>query len=179
MENLLLIKACREGDKKAFRELVNKYSDFAFRLAFRILNTEDDARDMVQESFITVWEKLDTYKTEKKFENWLYRIIVNKCYDQLRKRKITTTKGSANWQYENYPENNNPERQMENKELGELILALTDKLSKKQKIVFVLSELEGLSQDDIAEATGLTKSSIKSNLHHARKNIKQKIQKHI
>ena len=73
----------------------------------------------------------------------------------------------------------NPERKLDNEEIGKMIRQLTFKLSTKQKIVFVMSELEGISHDDIAEITGMAKTIIKSNLNHARRKIGEIIKKHI
>jgi RNA polymerase sigma-70 factor (ECF subfamily) len=161
--------------------LVDQYSEFAFSVAFRIVNDEDDSNDVVQESFITVWKKIEGFNPENNFSNWLYRIVVNKCYDALRKKKRSSLvyPDASNWNIKGLFSDSNPELNMENKELGRMIRMLTKELSEKQKVVFVLSELEGLSRDDIAEITGMTKDAIKSNLFHARQKISKLIEKHI
>ena len=83
------------------------------------------------------------------------------------------------WEYYKLISDQNPEQELNNKELGSLIRTLTKNLSYKQKVVFILSELEGLSHDAIAEITGMTKTSIKSNLNHARRNIGEILKKHL
>lgn len=177
METNQLIKLCLLKDENAFKTLVDQHIDYAFSVAFRLINDEDESKDIVQEAFITVWKKLKSFDLNKSFQNWFYKIIVNKCYDQMRKKK-------------RYPEvhpdhdgeffkemihENNPEKQMSNDELGFIIKKLTETLSPKQKTVFVLSEIEELSHDEISEITGLDKSTIKSNLNHARRNIGERI----
>ncbi len=180
MDITTVIIACKNGDRNAFRDLMNGYSDFAFRVAFRILNEEKEAQDVVQESFIRVWEKIESFKIEKNFSNWLYRIIVNKCYDALRKNKIILLHLDAQqWEYNKLESDENPEQELNNKELGIMIRTLTKNLSHKQKVVFILSELEDLSHDVIAEITDMTKTSIKSNLNHARRNIGEVLKKHL
>ena len=180
MDISTVIIACKNGDRNAFRELMNGYSDFAFRVAFRILNEEVESQDVVQESFITVWGKIQSFKIEKNFSNWLYRIIVNKCYDVLRKNKVILLHPDAQeWDYNGFISDQNPEQELNNKELGTMIRTLTKNLSHKQKVVFILSELEGLSHDAIAEITGMAKTSIKSNLNHARRNIGEILKKHL
>ncbi len=180
MDITTVIIACKNGDRNAFRELMNGYSDFAFSVAFRILNKEEDSQDVVQESFITVWEKIQSFKIEKNFSNWLYRIIVNKCYDALRKNKTVMLHPDAQqWEYNKLISDLNPDHELNNKELGTMIRTLTKNLSHKQKVVFILSELEGLSHDTIAEITGMAKTSIKSNLNHARRNIGEVLKKHL
>ncbi len=180
MELATVITACKNGDRDAFRELMNGYSDFAFRVAFRILNEEEESQDVVQESFITVWNKIKSFKIDKNFSNWLYRIVVNKCYDALRKNKVVMIRPDAQqWEYHKLFSEQDPDRELCNAELGDMIRTLTKNLSPKQKVVFILSELEDLSHDAIAEITGQTKTSIKSNLNHARRYIGGVLKKHL
>ncbi len=181
METIQVIQSCIRGDEKAFRQLIRQNADFAFRVAFRIMNDEEDAKDIVQESFITVWEKIREIDPGKKFSGWLYRIIVNKCYDMLRKRKrmrwVRPKERSRSLAA--LVSESNPESLLTNEETGRLIRHISYTLSPKQKIVFVLGELEGLSHDDIAQITGMNKTSVKSNLNHARRKIGERIKNHI
>ncbi|KPK84801.1 MAG: hypothetical protein AMS27_08910 [Bacteroides sp. SM23_62_1] len=181
MDTVNLIRSCINRDEAAFRTLIDRYSDFAFSVAFRIMNDEEESNDIVQESFITVWHKIGSFNPEKKFTNWLYRIVVNKCYDALRKRKRMQLiyPDTNSWNAQGLISESNPERKLDNEEIGKIIRMLTFKLSTKQKIVFILSELEGLSHDDIAEITGMAKTIIKSNLNHARRKIGEMIKKYI
>jgi len=180
LETKNIIKSCIKKDEAAFKMLVERYSDFAFRIAFRIINDEDESNDIVQESFITVWKKIGNFDTEKNFSNWFYRIIVNKCYDSLRKKKKMQLIYShdESWNIEALYSSSNPHNKLENKEIGKIIRLLTNRLSAKQKTVFVLSELEELSHEDISEITGMTKASVKSNLYHARQQISDMIEKY-
>ncbi|MCK4630743.1 MAG: RNA polymerase sigma factor [Bacteroidales bacterium] len=181
MDTKDIIKSCIIKDEAAFRKLVDRYSDFAFTVAFRIMNDDDESKDIVQESFITVWNKIGGFNTEKNFSNWLYRIIVNKCYDSLRKRKrkqLIYPDGDS-WNIPGLYSDSNPDKKLDNEEIGKIIRLLTNKLSTKQRIVFVLSELEGLSHEDIFKITGMAKSSIKSNLNHARRKIGEMVEKYI
>ncbi len=181
METTDIIQACITRDQTAFRMLVDKYADFAFSVAFRIMNDEDESKDIVQESFISVWNKIEGFNPQNNFSNWLYRIIVNKCYDALRKKKRNPLiyPDANNWNIPGVFSDSNADTRLDNKETGKLIRQLTTQLSRKQKIVFVLSELEGLSHEDIAEITGMSRASIKSNLFHARQKIGKLIEKHI
>jgi len=161
--------------------LVDNYADFAFSVAFRIMNDEDESKDIVQESFISVWNKIEGFNPRNNFSNWLYRIIVNRCYDALRKKKRNPLvhPDDNNWNIPGVFSDSNADTRLDNEEIGKMIRLLTNQLSKKQKIVFVLSELEGLSREDIAEITGMTRTSIKSNLFHARQKMGKLIEKHI
>ena len=181
METSTLIQNCINKDEIAYRILVDRYADFAFSVAYRILNDVEDSKDMVQESFISVWNKIGSFHVEKNFSNWLYKIIVNKCYDFLRskKRMPLIYPDESGWNIQGLFSDSNPERNLDNKEIGRVIRLLTNTLSVKQKIVFVLSELEGLPHDDISEITGMVKTSVKSNLNHARRKIGKMIEKYI
>jgi len=173
-----IIQSCVAGDREAFRELVNQYADFAFSVTFRILNEEEEAPDLVQESFITVWEKIGKFQVEMNFTNWFYRILVNKCFDVLRKRK-RALKILPGDNLLNLPEPDDTEQKMDNEELAGIIKQLTNTLSPAQKVVFTLCDLEGLSHDEIAEITGMNKTSVKSNLNHARKKIRVMLNKYL
>ena len=175
------IQSCIAGDQTAFRELVNQYADFAFSVTFRILNDEEEARDVVQESFITLWEKFGSFRVEMNFRNWFYRILVNKCFDVLRRWKRVPRPLSLK-QVKNLPgflTFEDPDWKMDNEELGAIIRQLTHALSPAQKVVFTLGDLEGLSHEEIAEITGMLKTSVKSNLNHARKKIREMLKKYL
>lgn len=181
METTEIIQACITRDQNAFRMLVDNYADFAFSVAFRIMNDEDESKDIVQESFISVWNKIEGFNPRNNFSNWLYRIIVNRCYDALRKKKRNPLvhPDDNNWNIPGVFSDSNADTRLDNEEIGKMIRRLTNQLSRKQKIVFVLSELEGLSREDISEITGMTRTSIKSNLFHARQKMGKLIEKHI
>lgn len=82
-----LIEECRKGDLHNFRKVVEKTSPMVFSVAFRMLGDEDIARDIVQDTMVTIWQKLAKIKTAGSYKTWVYRIAVNKCYDQLRRQK--------------------------------------------------------------------------------------------
>lgn len=168
-----IILECKQGSTNAFRQLVEGYSDLAFSVAFRIVNDEEEAKDIVQDSFIAIWKNLSRLDESKSFKSWLSKTVVNKCLDHLRKKK----RSGATPMDENKIDEllisgpKDPEQILSNAELGQLISRLTERLTPKQKVVFVLHELEGFTHDEIVDATEMTKDSIKSNLNHARRNI--------
>jgi RNA polymerase sigma-70 factor, ECF subfamily len=174
-----LIRDCIRGDERAFRVLVEQYADFAFASAFKILGSEEDAKDVVQESFISVWKNLRGFHLEKNFSNWLYRIIVNHCYDRLRRRKREQFVAPEHdcFGFILIETGNDPEKTMCNNEYGELIEKLTDGLSPKQRIAFVLCDLDGYSHDEASSISGMAKAALKSNLNHARRKIGNMVEK--
>lgn len=176
-----IIENCISKNNNAFSLLVDRFSGFAFKVAFRITNDEEETKDIVQETFISVWKNIEKYDTALNFSKWLYKIVINKCLDSLRrkKRRALIYPNSKDWNLPEAISNDDPEKKLSNREIGNIIHLLTKKLSDKQKVIFVLSELEGLSHDEISEITGMAKTSIKSNLNHARRNIGKMIERFI
>lgn len=168
-----LIEECGKGDLSAFRIVIREASPFAFSVAFRILGDQELAKDMVQETMVTVWQKLKMIKSAGSFKTWLYRIVVNKCNDHLRKK----SRGSEfrpderTWALISNTISDQPQSEIENAELENLITFFVQKLSPKQRTVFILSEIEEMSHDEISEVTGISKPLVKANLHYARKRI--------
>jgi RNA polymerase sigma-70 factor, ECF subfamily len=176
-----IIEECRTGNLNNFGKLVRMTTPFAFSVAFRILGNEDDAKDTIQDIMVTIWQKLEKIKTADAYKMWVYRLIVNRCYDVLRKRKRNpeTLADDKLWELLAHINSHNPERELENNEMSAVISLLTGELSEKQRIVFVLSEIEDMSNDEIISVTGMNRSSVKSNLYHARKNIGEKLKKYV
>ena len=181
MIDINLIEECRGGNLNNFRKLVELTSPFAFSVAFRMLGDEDQAKDIVQETMVTIWQKLKKIRSAEVYKTWIYRIVMNKCYDQLRRRKrnpefVTDEK---TWKLLSDKIFENPSAELENSETALIINLLSEKLSPKQKAIFVLSDIEQMSHNEISEITGMSKSGIKSNLHHARKHISEMVEKYL
>jgi RNA polymerase sigma-70 factor (ECF subfamily) len=179
--DLRLIEECREGNFNNFRKLVDLTSPFAYSVAFRMLCNEDQAKDVVQETMVTIWQKLKKIKSAEVYKTWIYRIVVNKCYDQMRrmKRNPEFVADDHTWELISNRISEGPSTVLENRETAKIINILTEKLSSRQKVVFVLSDLEGMSNDEISEITGISKSAVKANLHYARKSISEKVRKYL
>lgn len=176
-----LIEECRNGDLHNFRKVVEKTSPMVFSVAFRMLGDEDNARDVVQDTMVTVWQKLAKIKTAESYKTWVYRIAVNKCYDHLRrqKRQQESRYDDQTWALISNHTSEEGITELDNEENARIISLLTDKLSPKQKAVFVLSELEETPADEISKITGMNKSAVKANLYHARKSIESLLQKYL
>jgi RNA polymerase sigma-70 factor (ECF subfamily) len=176
-----LIEECRNGDLHNFRKVVEKTTPMIFSVAFRILGDEDAARDIVQDTMVTIWQKLSRIKTVESYKTWAYRIAVNKCYDQLRKQKRQKENryDDQTWAIISNHISEEGITELENKENAQIINLLTNKLSQKQKAVFILSELEEMPAGEIAKITGMNRSAVKANLYYARKNIESLLQKYL
>jgi RNA polymerase sigma-70 factor, ECF subfamily len=179
--DLQLIEQCRGGDFNNFRKLVELTSPLVYSVAFRMLGNEDQAKDVVQDTMVTVWQKLKKIKTAEVYKTWVYRIAVNKCYDEMRKRKRNPEyiPDDQEWKRISDKISEGPSVALEFNDTIRIISMLTNSLGKKQKAVFILTDLEGMSGDEVSEIIGISKSSVKANLFHARKSISGKIEKYL
>ena len=171
-----IIEKIQAGDQKAFSELVEQHQQYAFSLAFRILCDEEEAKDVVQDSFIKVWKNMGTYNINVKFTTWLYRIITNTAIDRMRSMKrrnqvrideVTGLLSKMN--------DGDIVVELDNRETGRLIRLIADQLPEKQRMVFLLRDIQGLETEEIVEVLKQPAESIKSNLHHARKSVREKL----
>lgn len=146
-----------------------------------MLGEEENARDVVQETMITVWQKIGKIKSAGAYKTWVYRIVMNRCYDKLRQQKNNpeTREDEKTWILLANTISDKNDARLENEEVSAVISLLTAKLSPKQKSVFILSEIEELTNDEISEITGMRKTSVKANLCFARKNISEMLQKYL
>lgn len=172
-----LIILSRKNDARAFRKLVEAHQSMIYTLAYRLLCNDEDAKDIVQETFIKVWKHLDRFNTEFKFSTWLYSIAAHMCYDKLRKVKQIYNLSLYDQNIiQEFISQENIEQTVINAELSNIISSLTRDLTPKQKLVFTLSDLEGLEVEEIISITGLSAGKIKSNLYLARQYIRKKIE---
>ena len=169
------VAGSQRGDLASFEWLVHTYQPYAFSLAMKFLCDEAEAADIVQESFLRVWKNVNRYDPGRKFTTWLYRVVANLCVDRLRilqrKRRVFLS-ADHNSVLEDLPDERNWETLRAHQQLGEIIRTISGQLSKKQRLVFTLRDLQDLSVDEVAEITGLSIGSVKTNLHYARRFIR-------
>lgn len=168
-----LAARAQDGDGPAFVELVSLTRQKAFSLAFRLLGENDDARDVTQEGFIRVWENLQRYNRGSRFEPWLYRIVTNLAIDRLRARKrwwglFRRTEEVAS---DEQPAVLETEDAVANAELASLIKSVAQLLPEKQRLVFILRDLQDCSVAEVSSILHISQESVKTNLHYARKHI--------
>jgi len=173
-----IIERVKKGDQAAFRKIVEEYRQQAFSMAFRITCDEEEARDVVQESFIKVWQKIGTYDMTQKFSTWLYKIVANSAIDRMRQikrhnlvnlEKVINTIDQINLE--------NTQMEVENKETARLIRWLAEGLPEKQQMVFILRDLQGVDSSEVQQILNMSETKVKSNLYHARISIREKLLK--
>jgi RNA polymerase sigma-70 factor (ECF subfamily) len=177
-----LIQAAQRGDLDAFNRLVLFYQDGVYSLTYRILAEPAAASDATQEAFIHAYRRLDSYRGGS-FRAWLLRIATNTCYDELRRRKrrpadfIDDLPGAESDDGAPLPaESATPEEVVQQAELNRAIERCIAALQSDQRAVIVLSDIEGLSYQEIAEMTGANLGTVKSRLSRARAGVRQCLQ---
>lgn len=168
-----ILVRCKKGDKSAFREVVKSYQKLLFSLSFKMLRGEDEAKDVVQETFIKVWQHIDSYDNAYKFTTWIYTIATRLCLDRLKARKNMTQMPDNMEAIRGFADD--VSKTIENSELSDIINALVADLSPKQQAVFTLVCLQNLETSEVEKITGLSPEKIKSNLYVARQTIRQKL----
>ena len=170
-----IISRCKAGDKAAFRSVVQNCQGMVYSLSLKMLADIEEAKDVVQDTFIKVWQNMGSYDDRYSFNTWVYTIASRLCLDRLRKVRPIGPDQADERIFETVADDSDPERQLESSEWISVIKVLADELSGKQKLVFTLSQLEGLETARITEITGLDAEQIKSNLYAAKKNIRERL----
>ena len=175
-----LILQCRAGDQSAFRELVRRYQQKAYGIAFSMLRDADDAMDVTQEAFIKVHRYLDNFKGSSSFYTWLYRITVNLCIDHIRKNKKASTVDYDDAMDHDEAQGGellpstldmDPARNLDRRELREMIDRALETLSPTHRAVILMREVEGLSYREMADVMEVSMGTIMSRLFHARRRM--------
>lgn len=163
-----LITMSQSGDHEAFAQLVRKYSPDAYRTAFMVLRDRNEVEDVVQESFLTCYRKIKSFRMESSFKTWLFRIVVNKCYDRLR--KLNRESAIMNKVSFNLNNDNNGINGIESRlDLKEVILDL----KPEHRLVLTLYYGMDFGVQKVADILGLPAGTVKSRLNTARSLIKK------
>jgi len=163
-----------KNDESAFEELVERYCEKIYGLALRITRNSSDAEEVLQDVLLTLMMKLETFRGESKFSSWLYRVTVNAIYMHLRAEKKHESDVSLE-DYVPYDEHgtlmgrvkakdwsNRPDKALLSKEAMEMIERAVNELPESYRVVFHLSDIEGLSNEETAEILGLSVPAVKS-----------------
>ena len=175
-----LITLLKQKDRTAFKSIVETWQDMVYNAALGILQNAEDAEDVTQEVFISVFESVSSFKEESKFSTWVYRITVSKAMDHIRKKKrkkrfafIQSLYGKNDEPIIDPPDFFHPGISMENKENASVLFKAMEQLPPNQKIAFVLNKVEGLSYLEIGEVMKITDSAVDALLHRAKTNLRK------
>jgi len=174
-----LVAEFLKGDDRAFAEIVRRFQRKIYSLAFQMLGNHLDADEVVQETFVRVYNKRKELHDVKYFTSFILRIATNYSIDLIRKRKFQsgvtddTTKLPGNIQLDLSKSVSTPSQELERKQLMSEIREALDMLPPKQRITAILHDVEGYSKSDIAEALNCPEATVRSNLHIARNKLKK------
>jgi RNA polymerase sigma-70 factor (ECF subfamily) len=179
-----LIRAAQRGDLEAFNLLILRYQNLLFGIALRLLNDEDAAADAVQEALISAFRRFDTFRGDS-LRSWLARVVVNACYDEIRKKRrqhsvpldqFNAEGDEIETSYWLVDPQADPEVQYESSELESAIQKSLNKLPAIYRLVLVLVDVEGLSYEEAASAAGVPVGTVKSRLARARLQMQKSLQ---
>lgn len=179
------IRRLKEGDVQALEELVRFYQDRVYRLAYGLLQDPEDALDVTQEAFLRVHQSIGRFAGKSAFFTWLYRIVVNLCHDTRRKKARRRHEFSLDQAIEEReeagdppleladPQGIGPDEASADLELEMKVREAMESLPDKHRTTLLLREVEGLSYEEIAEATDVNIGTVMSRLHYARKRMQE------
>lgn len=170
-----IISRCQQGDKDAFRWVVQTHQRMIFSLALKMLCDEEEAKDMVQETFIRVWQSIKGFDTQKTFSTWVYTIASRLCIDRLKRARKVVALPEDELVLRRFASDGDEQLSLENKEWVSIVKTLAESLSDKQRLVFTLCQLEGLPSAEVEQITGLDARQVKSNLYIARQAIRKRL----
>ncbi|MCX7842764.1 MAG: sigma-70 family RNA polymerase sigma factor [Clostridia bacterium] len=179
-ERLLLEKA-KNGDVEAFEKLIEGSQKRVFNVALRMLGNHDDASEISQEVFIKVFKSIGSFKGNSSFSTWIYKITVNLCLDELRKRKnsrvisldetIKIKDEEVRMQIED--DGPSPDVEVEKRAIRQVVTQAIEKLSDEHKVVVILRDIQGFSYDEIAKLINCPEGTVKSRINRARQSLKE------
>ncbi len=180
-----LVRLAQEGDRRAFDELVRRYQDKVYRLALRILRNEDDAAETLQEAFLSAYRGIKNFKAESTFSTWLYRVATNAALMRYRRRR----EGHVSLEQSQTPGDDvepltipdwstMPLSELLDRETREVMEEGIDKLPEELRTVFVLRDVEGMSNAEVAEVLDLSVPAVKSRLHRARLALRDRLNRY-
>jgi RNA polymerase sigma-70 factor (ECF subfamily) len=179
-----VIEGCKAGDESAFAEIVLTYQKKVYNIAYRMLGNREEAKELSQEVFLSVFGSIKDLREDAKFEPWLTQMTLNQCRNRwkyLKRRRYFKT-DSLNDPVETedgeierpvYDPSGNPETLFEKKMIQEFVQKGLMKLKEDQREIIVLRDIQGYSYEEIGKLFSLPEGTIKSRLHRARMDLKE------
>jgi RNA polymerase sigma-70 factor (ECF subfamily) len=178
-DDLCLIEACRAGQVEAFGVLVRRYQDRLYPTLLRLTGCAEDAHDLLQDAFLRAFEKLGRFHGDSSFYTWIYRIAVNLALSDRRRRRVTRRLAEGpNGEAIDPPDDPNqsdPSLPLLRAERDDLVLEALNALAPDHRTVVVLKDLDGLRYEEIAEILGIPVGTVRSRLHRARGELRERL----
>ena len=178
------IKKAKRGDLGAYQKIYDLFARKVLNFIYRMVNSADEAEDLTQETFIAVYQKLESLKDNSKFEPWLFRIARNFVYQKYRTRAPATVSVDA-LDDDGQPATQlidarkNPDEAFQAQELENVVQDVINSLPEKYREVFVLSAIRRLSYLEIAEIVGRSLPSVKTDIHRARLEVRKLVKDYL
>lgn len=180
-----LVRELQAGKKEVFDEIANLYQRKIYSLSFNLTRNQMDAQDITQDVLLTIFKKIDTFQGKSAFSSWVYRITLNASYMKLRSRKkeqyvslddALPSFNGAGFQKEKIRDwSESTESALFVNETREVIERAVEQLPEKEKVVFLLRDVDGLSTEKVGEILDLSVPAVKSRLHRARLFLRKKL----
>ncbi len=158
-----IIRRCQKGDVRAFEEIYHHFEHSLYLYALRMLGNDEDARDVVQITFIKLYRSIKRFSFKSRFGSYLFRILINSCYDLIKKRKEETLSVGGNFEREQDSDQNLKAQ------LEEAIYSLP----LRMRACFVLFAVEGFKQNEIAEMLSISEGAVKAHIFKAKQKLKR------
>jgi RNA polymerase sigma-70 factor, ECF subfamily len=182
----LLVRAARGGDAAACQELIRRYQDRIYSVAYGYVHDREEALDITQDTLLRMLEGLPRFREQANFFTWLYRIVVNRCIDWRRSRDRRPPPASLDELiaagHMERPETRaarHPHDALETKELREQIMAAIAAVPEIYRLVVVLADVQGLSGEEIAGILGCPVNTVKSRLHRGRLVVRERLEAYL
>ncbi len=178
------IKRAKRGDIGSYEKIYDQFARKVLNFIYRMVNSLEEAEDLTQETFVTVYQKLGSLKDNSKFEPWLFRIARNFVYQRYRSRSPVSVSVDA-LDEDGQPlaqlmdERKTPEESFQAGELEHVVEDVIDELPEKYREVFVLSAIQKLSYQQIAEIVGRSLPSVKTDIHRARLEVRKRVKEYL
>ena len=176
----IVINKVINGDEHAYRFIIDRYKNFVFNIAFKVLRNQEDAEEVTQDSFLKAYNALNDFKGECKFSTWLYRIVFNTAVSKTRKKVISQEdiEEVPEIQFENVDVLSASENLRKN-ERKKFINKAMEKLSDEEQVLITLFYFKENSVAEVSEITGLDISNVKVKIHRARKKLYKALCDHL
>ena len=169
-----LIEGCQRGERDAFRALFEKYKDKVYSIALRYCGDVDAAMDIAQETFLKLFSSIRSFRGDSGFESWLYRLVVNSCFDQKRKTRRLMPLVDELLDALQAPDASVLDDVLRN-ELSSRVRSAVGSLPPEQRMVIVLRYTQGLSYDEIAAILGCSSGTVASRLNRVHKILERRL----
>ena len=169
-----LIEGCRRGDPEAFRGLFEKYKDMVYSVALRYSGDTAIAQDIAQDTFLKLFSTVGSFRGDSNFDGWLYRMVVNSCFDQKRRTRRLTPLLDGVLDALRTPDLSVLDEVLRS-EMSTHVREVVDSLAPDQRMVVVLRYTQGLSYDEIAGILGCAPGTIASRLNRAHKVLERRL----